>query len=212
MFKYLIGFIKNLFNPAVSCLAIVDGSSCVDKKAKVYRAAKIFHSTLNKYSYVGKRSCLINAEIGSFCSIAADVCVGMGIHDMSKLSTSPLFNEKTNGTGHSWTNQIAFPYERVVVGNDVWIGERALIKGGVTIGNGAVIGAGAIVTKDVPPYAIVGGVPARIIRYRFSPELIEKIERLQWWSMSEDDLRRNIHFFQMDNITIESIESISFTS
>lgn len=211
MFKYFIGFLKNLFNPAVSCLAMVDSSSCVDKKAKVYRAAKIFHSKLSRFSYVGKRSCLINAEIGSFCSIASDVCVGMGTHDMSKLSTSPLFNEKRNGTGHSWTNQISFPYENVVVGNDVWIGERALIMGGVTIGNGAVVGAGAIVTRDVPPYAIVGGVPAKIIRYRFPPDIVEKLEKLQWWLMPEHNLRGNIHFFQMDKITIDIIESINFT-
>jgi len=208
MIKYLLGLLKNLFNPAVSLFAVVDNLSSVDRKAKVHRSAKLFHSSMGKYSYIGKRSALVYADVGSFCSIAADVCVGMGFHDLSKLSTSPLFTESTNGTGHSWTDKTLFSFEKVSVGNDVWIGERAMIMGGVTIGDGAVVGAGAVVTKDVPPYAIVGGVPAKIIRYRFPPELIDELERLHWWLMGEEDLKKNIHLFQTENVNIEKIEHL----
>jgi len=208
MLKYLIGLIKNLFNPAVSCLAQIDNYSLVDKKAKVNRSAKIFHSSMGRYSYIGKRSSLVYAEVGSFCSIAADVCVGMGTHDLNKLSTSPLFTEKQNGTGSSWTEKAPFPFNKVIVGNDVWIGERAMILGGLSIGDGAVIGAGAVVTKDVPPYAIVGGVPAKIIRYRFSEDVISRLVQLKWWSLPEDVLKENITLFQSGEIDIAAIERI----
>ena len=196
MFKYLLGLFKNLFNPAVSILAAVDRYSFVDKKAKVHRFAKLFHSKLGKYSYIGKRGILVYAEVGSYCSIAADACVGMGKHELTMLSTSPLFTEKKNGTGHSWSDKTPFPYEKVVIGNDVWIGERAMIMGGRTIGDGAVIGAGAVVTKDVPPYAIVGGVPAHIIKYRFPQDVIDKLIDLKWWDIDEEKLKNNIGLFQ----------------
>ena len=208
MIKYLIGLIKNLFNPAVSCLAQIDNSSTVDKRAKVNRFTKIFHSSIGRYSYIGPHSSLIYAEVGSFCSIASDVCVGMGIHDLKKLSTSPLFTEQHNGTGHSWTRRTPFPFKRVTVGNDVWIGERVMIMGGRQIGDGAVIGAGAIVTKDVPPYAIVAGVPAKLIRYRFPEDTISRLERLRWWNLPEEVIKENIALFQSDEIDIESIESV----
>ena len=206
MIKYLIGLIKNLFNPAVSCLAQIDNSSTVDKKAKVNRSAKIFHSSMGRYSYIGKRSSLVYAEVGSFCSIASDVCVGMGTHDLNKLSTSPLFTEKHNGTGSSWVNQEPSPYKQVIVGNDVWIGERALVMGGLQIGDGAVIAAGAVVTKDVPPYAVVGGVPAKVIKYRFSPDIIGKLERLKWWTLSENVLKKHIEEFQTNEITVDVLD------
>ena len=82
------------------------------------------------------------------------------------------------------------------IGNDVWIGERVMVMGGVKIGNGAVVGAGAIVTKDVPPYAIVAGVPAKVIRYRFSAEVIDELERIEWWNVNDKLLKENIAKFQ----------------
>lgn len=208
MLKYIIGFLKNLFNPAVSLLAIVDTFSLIDKRAKVHHKAKVFHSRIGSYSYIGKRGTLVFAEVGSFCSVAADACVGMGKHDLSKLSTSPIFTEKVNGTGHSWTENAPFSYEKVIVGSDVWIGERAMVMGGRTIGNGAVIAAGAVVTKDVPPYAVVGGVPAKVIKYRFSPEIIDALEKLEWWSLPESVLKEHIDAFQTDSITTETLKKI----
>ena len=82
-----------------------------------------------------------------------------------------------------------------------------LINGGVKVGHGAVIGAGAVVVKDVPPYAIVGGVPAKVIRYRFSPEIIQRLLELEWWNWDEEKLKDNISFFQRDNISLDEVNA-----
>ncbi len=207
MIKYILGLLKFLFNPAVSLFCKIDNESEVDKKAKVNSNTQVFQSSLGRYSYIGRHSCLICAEVGSFCSIGDEVKVGLGIHTIDKLSTCPLFTEKYNGTGSSWINTDEVePFKRVKVGNDVWIGERVMVMGGITIGDGAVIGAGAIVTKDVPPYAIVAGVPAKIIRYRFSEDVINKLLELKWWDMPEEDLKNHISFFQKESISVEEIE------
>lgn len=197
MLKYILGLLKNIFNPAVSLLVKIDDKSVVSRKAKIYGNVQVTNSVLGDYSYVGRNSRVVYADIGKFCSIAGEVRLGMGTHTLDKLSTSPLFTEKNNGTKHSWVETSAVnPFKRVTIGNDVWIGQRAMIMGGVKIGNGAVVGAGAIVTKDVPPYAIVGGVPAKIIRYRFSEEVISKLEKSKWWELPDAVLKENIELFQ----------------
>lgn len=202
MKKYLLGLLKNLFNPGVSLFCKIDGLSSVGKKAKVNSLTQVYNSTMGRYSYLGRHSYLICADIGQFCSIGDEVKVGLGIHTISNLSTSPLFTEKHNGTGSSWADKnVVIPFKRVVVGNDVWIGERVIIMGGITIGDGAVIGAGAIVTKDVPPYAVVAGVPAKVIRYRFSENIIKKLLQLQWWNLEDDVLKQNLHLFQTEDLT-----------
>jgi len=206
---YLKGTLKNIFNPGVPLFTAIDGYSIVDKKARVGRKCKVYHSSLGAYSYIGRGTQLIYASVGKFCSISGNVLIGMGHHTLSYLSTSPIFTEKNNGTGHSWTDKESLlPYKPVTIGNDVWIGTRAMILGGVTIGDGAVIGAGAIVTKDVPPFAIVAGVPARIIRYRFSEEVIERLEALQWWNLSDEVLKSNIALFQCGDNDIEKLQTV----
>lgn len=201
MIHYLIGFLLNVFNPAISLFTFIDTQSNVDRKSKVNRFAKIVNSKVGRYSYVGVRSWVIRCEIGHFCSIANEVYIGLAKHTLEYLSTSPLFTEKKNGTGHSWVKKNCFvSSELTVIGNDVWIGYRAMIKGGIKVGDGAIIGAGSMVTKDVPPYAIVAGVPARIIRYRFSQDIITELEKLKWWDWNEDDLKNNIVSFQKGDV------------
>ena len=206
---YLKGTLNNIFNPGVPLFTTIDGYSIVNKKARVGRKCKVYHSSLGAYSYIGRGTQLIYASVGKFCSISGNVLIGMGHHTLSYLSTSPIFTEKNNGTGHSWTDRESLlPYKLVTIGNDVWIGTRAMVLGGVTIGDGAVIGAGAIVTKDVPPFAIVAGVPARIVRYRFSEEIIARLEVMQWWNLSDEVLKSNIALFQSEDNDIEKLQTV----
>lgn len=212
MIHYFLGFLKNFIRCGISFVAIIDAQSRISRKSKIYRFAKVANSSIGDYSYVGPHTWVINAEVGKFCSIAPNCKIGLAAHSVNFLSTSPIFTETKNGTGHSWSKTNFFnPSNLTVVGNDVWIGERALIMGGVKIGDGAVVGAGAVVTKDVPNYAIVGGVPARLIRYRFDAEFIEKLKKLKWWDIPDTKLKIHLENFQkpLDN---SSFDGLMFTS
>ncbi len=164
-------------------------NSEIDKTAKVYSGSTFYNSKIDRYSYVGYDSEVINCDIGAFCSIANGLVVGGANHPLEWVSTSPVFYDIGSGTGHHLGNLLIEKTARTKIGNDVWIGSRAIIMQGVDIGNGAVIGAGAIVTKDVPPYAIVAGCPAKIIRYRFDKETIAQLQKSKWWLKSDDELR-----------------------
>lgn len=192
----LVSKIKGLIQRNVSVFARVEFSD-VSKHAKVWGGSKLYYSSLGDYSYVGRHSRLTYTDVGKFCSIAGESIIGMGTHTIDNISTSSIFTERHNGTGQSWTSvNVVEPYRKVKIGNDVWIGSRAMVMGGVTIGDGAVVGAGAIVTRDVPPYAVVAGVPAKIIKYRFSEEIRQAMEEITWWDKSDDILRDNMSLFQ----------------
>ena len=142
-------------------------------------------------------------RIGKFCSIAcgAKFLFNSANHTLSSLSTYPfpLFFEEwgleKKDVAKAWDNK-----GDIVIGNDVWIGYEAVILAGATIGDGAIIGTRAVVTKDVPPYTIVGGVPAKPIKRRFSEEIIYALLEIQWWNWSEERIARNIGAIQSGNI------------
>lgn len=142
-------------------------------------------------------------KIGRFCSVAcgAKFLFASANHTMRSLSTYPfpIFFEEWGldaaDIADAWDNR-----GDIVIGSDVWIGFEAVILGGVTVGDGAVIGARAVVTKDVPPYTIVGGVPAKPIRKRFSDEVISRLLKLQWWNWPEEWIRKNLAAIQSGRI------------
>ena len=204
---YIKGMVKNLFNPKISNISFVSANNRIDPRAVIYRMVKMKSSSIGRYSYVGNDTDVECADIGQFCSISDHCRIGMGGHTLSHISSCPLFTQRINGCQEQWVDQDIHAVEekRAVLGNDVWVGSHVLINGGVTVGHGAVIGAGAVVVKDVPPYAIVGGVPAKVIRYRFSTEVIEKLLELQWWNLPDETLKEHISLFQQDSFTVEDI-------
>ena len=206
-----IGF---LINKLLKLLRPAALRNCqIDRRAKIGSGSYCIKTVIGRYSYIGENSIAVNAEIGSFCSIASYCCIGGGAHPTNMISSSPVFYNGRNCFGKNFSN-IPFEAEnRVTIGNDVWIGEKVFIKDGIMIGNGAIIGALSIVTHDVPPYAIVGGVPAKVIRFRFDAETIKTLEDIKWWEMKEETLEKYAHLLEKGSICaknlIDCLEKIS---
>lgn len=207
---YIKGIVKNLFNPRVSVFAIMSANVKIDKTACIYRGVKAKAAIIGAHTYIAANTDVENAEIGKYCSIADNCRIGMSSHSLQYISTSPIFTQTVNALQDRWIEKNVLENknaeERVYIGNDVWIGSHALINGGVRIGNGACIAAGAVVVKDVPSYAIVGGVPAVIIRYRFPADVIDKLQNLKWWDIPEMKLKKNIHLFQKEDLTSNELD------
>ena len=160
----------------------------------------VFSGKIGKYSYIGNK-CNITAEIGNYCSISNDVYTIMGKHPTDTwVSTHPVFYSKKCCSGNTYMSENRFDENSTIakIGNDVWVGYGAGIMGGVTIGDGAIVAAGTVVTKDVPSYAIVGGIPAKVIKYRFNTQQIECLLYTKWWDWDENKIRQNAVDF--DNI------------
>ena len=183
-------------------------NSDIDKTAKVYSGSTFYNSKLGRYSYVGYDSEVVNCEIGTFCSIANGFIVGGAKHPMDWVSMSPVFYNVGSGTnchlGHLAMEQSA----RTYIGDDVWIGSRAIILQGVHVGTGAVVGAGAVVTKDVPPYAVVAGCPAKIIKYRFDDELIDRLLQSDWWLLPDKRLKELAKYMDKPDLFLYELNKI----
>ena len=182
MIRYYWSKIRDILSPKTI------KNSCIDKSVWLGARCQVIESNIGYGTYLGNDTQCLYSDIGKYCSIANNCIFGGAEHPLEYVSTSPVFyggyrnplRIKKVGIGNLGWN----PYtEHIVIGNDVWIGNNVIVKGGVKIGTGAVIGAGSVVTKDVPPYEIWAGVPARLIRKRFCDETILKLLESRWWEL-----------------------------
>ena len=166
---------------------------------------------LGDFSYVSDSCVLLEATIGKFCSIGPNVRIAPGSHPTNTfVSTNPLLFSYVPYFQKNFLDKDYFKTERrVTIGNDVWICANAVIADGVTIGDGAVIAANAVVNRNVAPYSIVGGVPAKHIRYRFEPQEVAFLVDLKWWDKSIEWIEQNVtHFIDIkDFINIKRAEN-----
>lgn len=160
------------------------GESCV-----IFSEAVLSHSKIQRHTYIQKATTIVNTVIGSFCSIGANVKIGLPDHPLHFVSTHPAFYDPSQPLMKSFTTSIQHQArKKTILEHDVWIGDGAFIRSGVTIGTGAVVAAGSVVVKDVEPYSIVGGNPARHIKYRFSDEIVVGLLKSKWWMLSDTEL------------------------
>lgn len=187
-------------------LSYADKSSSFSEYTHLYAKSVVINSRVGRFSYLANAR-VTNATIGGFCSIGPEVIIGgLGAHPTHFVSSHPVFYSPLKQAGITFFTTNTFEeLQPVVVGHDVWIGARALVLDGVTIGDGAVIAAGAVVTQDVAPYAIVGGVPAKLIRYRFDSQTIEKLLSLNWWDWPIQKLKENSGLFRSEVKNILSL-------
>lgn len=181
-------------------------NSVIDKTSVVGTSCNVVNSEMNRYSYCGNNCQIVYAEIGAFCSISDHVFIGGAEHPMGWVSMSPVFqNVRHSGPSKRFAKFNIPKSKKTIIGNDVWIGHGVTIKQGVIIGNGAVLGSNALITKDIPPYAVVGGVPARLIKYRFSEDVINRLGEIKWWDLPDDRITEVVNLFHIDNPTLEEI-------
>jgi len=170
--------------------------SSLGYQTQMYPNGIMYGSSLGDYSYVQKNGSIWHTNIGKFCSISWNVSIGGGDHDFHKVTSHSILYATSYGfVDEPLYDRFAKPCS---IGNDVWIGAGASILRGVKIGDGAVIGAGAVVTKDVEPYSIVAGVPAKKIGQRCDDRLIEKMLELKWWDWSFEQIKKNIDLFNLE--------------
>lgn len=168
-------------------------NSVISKNTYIGEKSLVYNSILNEYSYIGPNTSVVDVEIGKFCSIAGNCSIGMAQHDKSFATTSPVFFSGRNCLNINFGEMVSQTNKMTIIGNDVWIGTNALIKSGIRIGDGAIIGMGSVVTKNVPPYSIVAGVPARIISMRFDNSLCDRMLNSEWWNLDHKILKKAAH-------------------
>lgn len=189
-------FIKKIRGSAVI-------NSKIDRTSKIESGSSIVNTVFDKHSFCGYDCEINHSDIGSFCSIANNVIIGGGMHPMDWVSMSPVFYEGRDSVRAKFSEHKRPLPLRTIIGNDVWIGQYVLVKQGVNIGHGAVIGMGSVVTKDVEPYTVVAGVPAKFIKKRFDDNVIQALLDIKWWDFDDEKLKEYAKYFTNPHQFIE---------
>lgn len=192
---------SHVLNSKVSSHVTIGEDSYINKSilkehVQINRRNFILDSTLGECTYTGHNTTIRHSNIGKYCSVAWNVSIvgGGARHKYDTLTTHPFLQLSSFGVVEENTS-LYHEYRRAVLGNDVWIGMHSSVLPGVTVGNGVVIGANTLVNKDIPDYAVVVGSPCRILRYRFSSDIIESLLKTRWWDWPADLLKENSALF-----------------
>lgn len=220
--KFIYRYLKSIFlrrnGIYLSPYSYFNNKTLCEGSNVVHKGANISSSSIGYGTYIGPGTLLSNSKIGRYCSIAGNIKVISATHPTSKfVSTSPMFFSTLKQSGKTYCKTNCFKEflsvegRNVIIGNDVWVGEGVTIKGGVRIGDGAIIAMNACVTKDVPPYAIVGGVPAKVIRYRFDENEINQLLSIKWWDKSEEWIIHHAESFSDISVFLKDINNENST-
>lgn len=191
-------FILKLHRPAIKY-------SKVHKTSKIEGGSRFYFSSMDKYSFCGYNCDIYHAQIGSFSSLGNSVIIGGGIHPMEWASTSPVFYSGRDSVKAKFSEYDRTAVKMTIVGHDVWIARSVIILPGVVIGNGAVIGAGSVVTNSIPPYAVAVGNPAKVIKYRFTESVCERLLESEWWKIDESLLRIHAKYIRTPELFLKSL-------
>ncbi len=209
--RRLLILLKNIFSLPMRlvnhvALFCVLQDAVVDKTAAICSGVRFYRGKIGKYSYIGNNSFVSDADIGNFTSISTDCYIGGTSHPTEWVSTSPVFHKWDNIMKKNFARHEFEIFKRTTIGNDVWIGNRVMIKAGVKIGDGAVVGMGSIVTKDIGPYEIWVGNPARLIRKRFDDETIDVFVKMKWWEWNDNKIEKYADLFTLPETFINVAE------
>lgn len=199
----------------ISHFAKINANTVLEGNNYIGRWSSVKNTSVGYASYLGSKTILNNAKIGRFCSIGSNISIIDGKHPTDTFaSTHPAFYAVNNASQLKYVNENKFQEFSfadnngtvVEIGNDVWIGNNVHIIGGVKIGDGAVIGSCALVTKDVAPYSIVGGVPAKEIKKRFSEDIIQRLLKAKWWDKDAEWISSHAESFDNVENLLEELE------
>ncbi|MGO2498851.1 MAG: CatB-related O-acetyltransferase [Vibrio litoralis] len=213
----IVSYMLKRINVRISLRSIVDRNSRLEGSNRIYQNAAVIRSNIGFGTYIGPGTTFISANVGRFCSIGPNCKIIVGTHPSKEwVSTHPSFFSSKKQGGFTYTNKNLFEeHKRVkasgqeyncIIGSDVWLGSDVKILSGITIGDGAIIGSNSLVTKDIEPYSIAVGSPAKVIRYRFCRNDINFLMDFKWWNKNEDWIIKNAKNFHHIDIFKEVVE------